>query len=482
MKGDVADSASRIQADICIVGSGVAGAIVAQEVLDAGRTVVMIEAGRRTNGRAFGLRMLERAVHDYRIPRMRLWHRRATYARSESTGRGYRLNGRALMVRGGSTLGWSGDAYRMRPEDFKLASSVGIGLDWPVTYEDLERYYSKAETTIAVAGDESDHGHPPRTVPFPIAPLPFHERDAPFSELMADTDATVMHHNVSLSPDGSAFTADRLIDGLELRPRFTILLRTAARRLLAASRDRAAAVECWDTTRDRLVTVEADQFVLCAGGIETPGLLLRSTNRWWVEGLGNASGHVGRNLVSHSGVAIGGRPRGFRLFDGPIVPTAASRHFDTEEFQHEGKFLLIWRPAPSGLVFLNAISEQFSDPSNMVLPGSGVTRFGTATPYVSLHRDERLKARQESIGQQLDSFASRMNLKIHHRRSFLLAHPMCATRMSLKPEDGVLDADMRVHSVQNVYVCGSSSFTSGGAANPTMTIAALAHRLGSHLA
>lgn len=143
----------QIETDVCIVGSGVAGAIVARQCVDAGMRVVMIEAGRRANGRALGLRALERVLRDYRMARMGLWHRGAMYAKSDVLAPNYGLRGRALIVRGGTTLGWTGDAYRMLPEDFELRSRTGHGLDWPVNYDELwsrttaprKRYYASRE-------------------------------------------------------------------------------------------------------------------------------------------------------------------------------------------------------------------------------------------------------------------------------------------------------------------------------------------------
>lgn len=473
---------ARIEAEVCVVGSGVAGAIVAQECLDAGRSVVMLEAGKRANGRALGLRAMEHLVRDYRIPRVKFWHRRARYRNSDYTGVGYSLAGRALVIGGGSTLGWSGDAYRMKPEDFKLATNTGIGLNWPISYEDLEPHYTKAEATIRVAGAHSDIGHPPRREPFPISPRPFHDRDERFLGLLASHGWPPMYHNISLSPDGGVFTADELLDRLEGRRQFSLLVGTVATRIVLASRERAAAIECWNPSRGQALTVEAERLVLCGGGIETPNLLLRSVNRWWRQGLGNHSGHVGRHLISHGGVAIGGRPKGIRPFYGPIAPTAASRHFDTEEFQRDGKYLFVWRPAPSGLLFLNANFEQFPNEANTVIPGSGMTRFGTPKPVITMELDQRHRNREAAIQAQLEAFASEMALTIRFRRKYTLAHPMCTTRMSREPSEGVLDANMRVHLMNNLYVCGSAAFSSGGAANPTMTIAALAHRLGAHVA
>ena len=94
-----------------------------------------------------------------------------------------------------------------------------------------------------------------------------------------------------------------------------------------------------------------------------------------------------------------------------------------------------------------------------------MTRFGTPKPVITLTQDDHHKERKAAIRSQLEEFAAEINLELKFQRTYLLAHPMCTTRMSRDPSEGVLDADMRVHSVENVYVCGSSAFASGGAAN-----------------
>ncbi len=472
---------TEIETDICVVGSGIAGAMVARKCVDAGLNVVMIEAGRPANGRALGLRVLEQLVRDYRIPRMRLWHRGALYARQDNLAAHYPVRGRALVVRGGTTLGWTGDAYRMPPEDFELFARTGRGIDWPLDYQELERHYGAAEEMLRVAGDHSDPGHPPRTRAFPIAAEPYHERDAAFLTELASGGIGAMHHNIALAKDGSVFTGDALIDELERAANFRLLVSTVALRVGCRNANTAEAVECLDTASGGTVRVGARSVVVCGGGIESPNLLARSQNQWWPDGLGSHSGHLGRHLTTHGGVAIGGRPRGLRLFDGPIVATAASRRYDTPAEQREGKFLLIWRPAPTGFGFLNAIFEQFSDSANTVRPSAATSRFGTPRAAISFQPGEQFLARQKAIGLQLEEMAARMGFRVTNRRPYMLAHHMCTTRMSADPAHGVLDADLRVHSLDNVYVCGGSSFASAGAANPTVTVGALAHRLGEHL-
>jgi choline dehydrogenase-like flavoprotein len=68
------------------------------------------------------------------------------------------------------------------------------------------------------------------------------------------------------------------------------------------------------------------------------------------------------------------------------------------------------------------------------------------------------------------------------RRAYGGGHTMGTTRMGRSPADSVCDADCRVHGYENLYLAGSSTFTTGGAANPTLTLVALAHRLAVHLA
>ncbi len=474
----------QLEADVCVIGSGVAGAIVAGECIRAGRSVLMLEAGRRVSGRALLLRFAEMLIRDYRIPRMSLWHRKSRYNKTDysSTGnRTYRLPGLAVVARGGSTLGWSGDAYRLRPEDFRLNSLTGQGLDWPLSYDTLEPWYTKAEQILRVSGDQSDQGHPPRSEPFPQPARAFHTRDRQFLDFLAEQGWPGMHHNFSLAADGGAFAADELLDQLETNSNFRILTQCVAKRILCSSRQRANAVEFYDFANQRQLTSGFQTVVVCCGGIETPNLLHNSANNWWPDGLGNHSGHLGRHLISHSGIALGGRPRGFRWRNGPIAPTASTRQFDTEGMQASGKYILIWRPAPTGYIFVNAMLEQFPNEHNCVTPGTGKTRFGTQAPTIAYNDDERQQTKISAVEKQLEAFAEQMALDVSVRRHFVHAHPMCTSRMSEQEGDGVIDANLRVHTMDNVHVCSSAGFSTGGAANPTVTIAALAGRLGAYL-
>jgi choline dehydrogenase-like flavoprotein len=472
-----------IETDICVIGSGVAGGIVARECSGSGRDVLVLEAGKRVTGRPLAVRLMERGLRDFRMPRM-LWHRRSRYGSSEYRNVGnqrYPLRGLALNTRGGSILGWIGTAYRLRPEDFRLHSTTGQGIDWPISYAELEPHYAAAEATLRVAGDHRDEGHPPRSAPFPLLARPYHERDDAFLDLLADRGWPPMHHNISLAPDGGAFTLDDLLDDLESRSNVKLLTRSPVTRILCTSRSRAEGVECIDLDSGEPFKVYANAIVVCAGGIETPTLLQRSANELWPTGLGDHSGHLGHNLISHIGIVVGGRPKRFRFFNGPIGSTVATRHFDSEGEQGSGKYLLLWYPSISGYLFLKVTMELFPNAANSVSNGPATSRFGMPKPTLDFNYDDRALAREDAIHDRLRSLAAQMGMGISHQHRYVNAHPMCTARMSTDPRDGVIDSELRVHAMDNLYVCGSASFSTGGAANPTLTIAALAHRLGRHL-
>ena len=158
--------------DAVIVGAGIAGAIVASKLARARKTVLILEAGRATATTAEGYQAY---VDNYYT----------TLAKVPNAG--YPSNGNApspsvldlhpitpgvpdasgylvqtgpvpfssdyLRAKGGTTLHWLGTCLRMLPNDFRLKSQYGQGVDWPITYEQLRPYYEEAEWGIGVSGD-----------------------------------------------------------------------------------------------------------------------------------------------------------------------------------------------------------------------------------------------------------------------------------------------------------------------------------------
>ena len=167
-----------------IVGAGAGGGIVAKELATAGLSVVLLERGkwytandcRKDDLRNQGVTVLGCAFgpEDEGNPRVWVDSKGAahTVAPSES---GYQ-NVAACV--GGGTLSWGGQAWRFLPQDFKMRSTYGAPQgssleDWPISYDDLEPFYEKAEYEIGGSGDYSGTPfHGPRRHDLPMPPLP----------------------------------------------------------------------------------------------------------------------------------------------------------------------------------------------------------------------------------------------------------------------------------------------------------------------
>lgn len=509
---------------IVIVGSGVAGGIVAREALARGSEVVMIESGPRVRRR------------DARIWYDLLMGSRDPYAAcrlpdsalADSASADY-LRGKLLRMRGGSTVHWDGWSFRLREEDFALASNTGRGMDWPITYDQLEPYYAEAERTLRVAGDAHDVDHPRRSGPFPLPAFPFQQADERFLNGLHAVGAEAHHTCIARNtraidghpacqtigtclycPITARFTGDLLVDELEAHPSFRLLEQTEAMRVDLDDRGNATGVTVRAHDSNVSSPVDGDVVVICGGALFTPHLLLRSTSPSHPDGLGNRAGHVGRHLMNHTGVvgisAQGTNPE-HETNELYLIQTAMSRSFDTVDQQKVGKFQLQQdlrhdtdiegRTGPlvrlmmegrsardirrklDGAVFralLPMVEELPLAESRVSLSGDGKLR-------VEHHLDPRVLDAIERAKTICAGLFEAMDCRlVQWLEPGPYAHLMGTCRMSAAPDAGVVDADLRVWGTENVYACGSAVFPSTGAVQPTLTIAALAHRLGEHLA
>ncbi|MCG8054915.1 MAG: GMC family oxidoreductase [Candidatus Thiodiazotropha endolucinida] len=147
--------------DVVVVGAGIAGAIVAKQLSKEGKSVLIVEAGTAEGLNIDGFYSYVRNYH-----RAVSKHSNSPYpinnnAVSPTDGiRGYfeekgpfPISGSYTRITGGTTMHWEGKTLRMLPEDFELKTKYGVGLDWPISYDDLQPYYSMAEYEIGVSGD-----------------------------------------------------------------------------------------------------------------------------------------------------------------------------------------------------------------------------------------------------------------------------------------------------------------------------------------
>ncbi|HLO47401.1 MAG TPA: GMC family oxidoreductase [Kamptonema sp.] len=154
------DTVSQTTYDVVIVGAGIAGAIVAKELSQQGKTVLILEAGQTKDFTLEGFQSYVDTFYSATEKNPNSPFTKNPNALSPTNINDYfeekglmKLGGSYTRVPGGTTMHWEAKTPRMLPDDFKLQTLYGQGLDWPISYEDLMPYYRKAEYEIGVCGD-----------------------------------------------------------------------------------------------------------------------------------------------------------------------------------------------------------------------------------------------------------------------------------------------------------------------------------------
>jgi len=532
--------------DVCIVGAGPAGALVADRLASDGHDVVVLEAGPRFDDADRAERM-ERAIRPP-YDRRDVWQmggERDAY--SSSGDRDYPLNFARVKGVGGSTLHWQGMVMRLHESDFAGATEPN-GPAWPLEYDDVADYYAAAEDAMGVAGASDDPFAPPRDEPFPMPAFPPSYSDSLFAE--ACEELGVAMHSVPnarnsetrdgrsacvgygtcqpVCPSGAKYSADVTIAsaesaGAEVRDRCPV------QRLQTDDRGERVEFVEYATPNGTTHEQEARHVVLAAGGIETPRLLLLSQSPAHPDGLANSSGAVGRYFMEHCFAGAGGtldrRTRqnhvGFmtseshQFYDNPgqalrtrdddvVVPEtdAALGPIKLEFLNYAGpspvelaldsdtwgdELLSDLRRAYGHSIAMGGLVGQPPRAENRVtLDPSTTDEHGNPVPDVQWSIGERTRRtieRANAIQHAiLDELGVDRTWTVGPADTGPAYHHMGTTRMGTDPSESVVSPRLRTHDVANLWVASSSVFPTSGAMNPTLTIAALALKAADHVA
>jgi choline dehydrogenase-like flavoprotein len=545
-QSDGRDRTPSERVDVCVVGSGPAGALVARDLASAGHEVVVLEAGPRFD-REERIERMERAIRPA-WDSGDVWDMGGERDAYSSTGpRHYPLNQARVKGVGGSTLHWQGMVMRLHEDDFRRRSVDGVGVDWPVSYEELRPFYADAEKAMGVAGASDNPFAPPRDEPFPLPAFEPSYSDALFAE--ACERLGVATHTVPnarnsephdgrspcvgygtcdpVCPSGAKYSADFTAEAAE-EAGARIVDRAPVQRLVPSrdgSRVEAAVYATPDGSEHRQA---ARQFVVAAGGVETPRLLLLSADadRGHPDGLANSSGWVGRGFMDHLFVGAGGRldertrqnhvgfltSESHAFYDepgrategtggsipasdadlGPIKleflnyagPSPVELAMDAREFGDD--LLEGLREAYGTHIAMGGLVGQLPRKENRVtLDRSRTDDHGNPVPDVQWRLDDRT---ERTIQRALDiqrrilrELGATVETTVGHDGTGPAYHQMGATRMHADPSEGVVNGRLRTHDVSNLSLVGSSVFATSGAMNPTLTIAALALKCATHL-
>ncbi len=494
--------------DAIVIGSGFGGAMAAYELVNAGQRVLMLERGAWVSRgpEAWGPRGAGLITPHYT--------KESPY--DVTSGRS-RFEAGSWNCVGGQSVFYGGASYRFREADFANDADVigNSGAEWPLSYDDLEPFYSRAEQLLGVAGDQgSDPTEPRRSAGFPQPAAPLTRPARTIADAARRLGFTPSRIPLAISYeagettracvrcgtcDGYACAAEAKNDlatgiiPLLIRRGMVLRANTVCVRLVREGTS-ITGVEYVDRVTGEHGRLRAANVILAAGTMATPHLLLASD----LAAVNPAAGAVGRYLTRHCNAVVLGmyakRPNPEGDFDKQVAifdlySTAGSIQQLTPPVGLVRAYLSPLLREPGARVMghasgLLAIAED--EPRH----GNGVTvdwstrdKFGL--PRLSVRhaytpRDER--AANVLIGHARRVLRESGALFTLVHRIETLTHALGTVRMGSDPGTSPLDASGRFRGLDNLYVTDGSALPRSAAVNPSLTIAANALRIGALIA
>ena len=512
--------------DVIIIGSGAGGGTLFHALAPTGKRILLLERG------------------DY-VPREKdNWSTRAVNLEGKyNTSEEWRdADGAALRPHtnyyvGGNTKFYGAALFRLRREDFgELKHRGGVSPAWPIAYEDLEPYYTRAERLYQVHGERGvDPTDPPASAPYPHPPVSHEPRIQELSDDFARLGLRPFHVPLGVMLDEKDPRASRCIrcdtcDGHPcivgaksdaqvlcvdpaLASHRNATLRTRARVTRLETSATGREVKRVVVERDGAVEIySADVVVVSAGAINSAALLLRSASDRHPRGLANGSDVVGRHYMGHVNsvlmalskcpnptvfqktLAVNDFYLGSPDWDYPMGHISFVGKLDAYTLRAGAPAI-----APGWTLELMArhsldfwlTSEDLPDPENRVtLDREGNIVLAYRPNNEEAHR--RLIAALKRLMQQQTKCSVHggdCHQGLFARNLFLgqriplagVAHQNGTVRFGHDPSTSALDVNCRAHEVDNLYVVDASFFPSSAAVNPALTVMANALRVGDHL-
>ncbi len=535
-------------ADAVVIGSGAGGGIVAKELAVAGMKVVLLERGhwvtpaecrkddlrnQRTSvlGASFG-------PDDARNPRVYVDEGGRETIVYPSRGP-YHNN---AMCVGGGTASYGAMAWRFMAQDFRLKSVYGAVEgstleDWPISYDDLEPFYEKAEYEIGVSGDvEPDPFKAPRRRPLPMPPLPPNLeyrilKPAALRLGLHPFDIPMLRNSVpyggrpacmrcrwcvgfACEVDAKCGTQNTVIPAALASGNCELRTGCIAKEILLTAGGKAKGVAYFDA-EDRLKVQTAELVVVSCGAIESARLLLNSRSKLFPNGIGNHHDWVGRNLQGHAytgsmgllpfdcyddvgpgaGIAVCDFNHGnpglvgggmlanefIRLpyqFIGQVpafVPSWGKEHKDYVRKWYR-RTISVKGPVQEMPVWDSRVQV---DPKVRDYWGIPVARLSGRKHPHTLEVCEFLSKQAERWVREAGAIKTWRNVPGPGLSGG--QHQAGTCRMGDDPKTSVVDRYCRVHDVENLYVVDASVHVTNGGFNPVLTIMAIAYWASHHI-
>lgn len=526
------------EVDFVIVGSGAAGGVLAKELSSNGFRVVVLEQGPYLTPEDFVHDEIE-IFENHRLtnnPRLQPVTFRKT-PQDNAKLKPSVMYGRCV---GGSSVHFTANYWRFHEIDFIERSKVGeiAGAnfaDWPISYRDLEPYYTKVEWEVGVSGlAGASPFDPPRSKPYPMPPLPvkgsgvvferaawklgYHPFPAPMailSQPRPGRDSCVacgfcLGFGCEVGAKSSSLAS--LIPVAEATGHCEIRPNCYVHRVEMNKDGRATGVVYFDPKGNSHLQ-RAKVVLLSANGAETPRLLLLSSSPQFPNGLANSSGMVGKNLMPNShamalavmdeplndykGFAVSRVIHDFYELDHDKVGFYGGGGMDARFDATPASFALSNLPPGTpkwGKEFKNALRQNFTRTFEVFCHGTSLpvesngfsldpeVKDAWGLPALRMtfkdHPNDlvMMKWIQDRAMVILDAAGAKTAWHGSIEEQEFVVHLLGTCRMGNDPKTSVINADHRTHDVPNLFLCDGSSFVTSGRGQPTMTIQALAFR------
>jgi choline dehydrogenase-like flavoprotein len=507
--------------DVIIIGSGAGGGTLARQLAPSGKNILILERGD----------WLKREVQN--------WDATAVFVQNRyvSPDTWYDRDGRPFQPQvhyfvGGATKMFGAALYRLRQQDFgELRHHDGISPAWPIAYDELEPYYTRAEQMYHVHGLRGhDPTEPPASGPYPCEPVSnepriqrlfddltaagYHPFPAPCAVMMDEQNMAYSTCIRCQTCDGFPCLVHAKSDAeiVAVRPALEFpnvtLLRNAKAVKLETNTGGTAVTEVVAEVGGERETFRGDIVVVSCGAANTAKLLLMSANDKYPNGLANGSDQVGRNYMFHNSqavLAISHEPNP-TIFQKTL--SLNDFYFGMDGFEYPmgniqmiGKSLgpmyrgeqpLATALLPTGLlgdlahhaVDFWLSTEDLPDPKNRVTVDRSGNLTLSYTPNNQVPKQklyDKLKSMLHHLGMHPEHLIPR---DIYMKTDIPIAgcaHQAGTCRFGTDARSSVLDTNCKAHELDNLYVVDTSFFVSIGAVNPSLTAIANAIRVGDHL-
>jgi choline dehydrogenase-like flavoprotein len=507
--------------DVIVIGSGAGGGTLVHRLAPSGKRILLLERG------------------DWLPREPQNWLAEEVFVRNRyvSPETWYDASGKPFQPQvhyfvGGATKLYGAALYRLRAEDFgELRHQDGISPAWPISYDDLEPYYTQAERLYQVHGARGeDPTEPPASAPYPFPAVshepriqqlsddleaaghhPFHapcgimldEGDLPYSRCIRSPDCDGFPCLMHAKSDAEVLAVRPALE----HPNVTLLRNARATRLLTD--DSGSTVSRVEVEREgKTEHYSADVVVVSCGAANSARLLLQSANDRHPNGLANSSDQVGRNFMFHDSTAV----LALSLEENPTVFQKTlglnDFYFGSDDFDYPlGNIQMVGKSQAPMFRGEKPVETRLAPEWSLERVARHAVDFWLSTEdlpraenRVTVDGDGRLTASyaetnlvaRRRLYDTLRSMLGRLRMHPHHligKSAYMkneipvagCAHQAGTCRFGTDPASSVLDTNCRAHELDNLYVVDTSFFPSIGAVNPALTAMANALRVGEHL-